>query len=102
MSSKLTKNEEQRTLKNVDLSVSKLHVKYLEYICNNIINNSLNYPPLTRTTKLNSQKHALYRRQFENSMLCYDVSNCDCCGNICINYDDNLLKKENVLLNDIT
>ena len=22
------------------------------------------------------------------SMLCYDVSNCDCCGRNCINHDD--------------
>ena len=27
-------------------------------------------------------------------MLCYDVSNYDCCGMICINHDDNLLEKK--------
>ena len=27
-------------------------------------------------------------------MLCYNVSNCDCCGKIFINHDDNLLQKE--------
>ena len=30
-------------------------------------------------------------------MLCYDVSNCDYCGKICIDYDGNLLNKENVI-----
>ena len=30
-------------------------------------------------------------------MLCYDVSNCDCCGKICINHDDNLLERENII-----
>ena len=34
-------------------------------------------------------------------MLCYDVSNCDCCGKMCIDHDDNLLKMENILLNDL-
>ena len=28
-------------------------------------------------------------------MLCYYVSNCDCCGKMCINHDDNLLEKKN-------
>ena len=31
-------------------------------------------------------------------MLCYDVRNCDCCGNICINHDDNLLQNENHII----
>ena len=30
-------------------------------------------------------------------MLCYDVSNCDCCGKICINHDDNLLEREKII-----
>ena len=30
-------------------------------------------------------------------MLCYDVRNCDCCGKICINHDDNLLERENII-----
>ena len=34
-------------------------------------------------------------------MLCYNVSNCDCCGKMSIDYDDNLLKIENILLNDL-
>ena len=63
---------------------------------NNIINNYPNpYPSSTRITKLNSEKHAVYSRLFENFMLCYDVSNCDCCGKIYINHDDNLLQKGN-------
>ena len=31
-------------------------------------------------------------------MLCYNVRNCDCCGNICINHDDDLLKKEKYVI----
>ena len=30
-------------------------------------------------------------------MLCYDISNCDCCGKICINHDDTLLERENII-----
>ena len=55
------------------------------------------YPTSTRITKLNSQKHALHGRRFNTSILCYDVSNCDCCGKICINHDENLLERENII-----
>ena len=30
-------------------------------------------------------------------MLCYDISNCDWCGKICINRDDNLLERKNII-----
>ena len=30
-------------------------------------------------------------------MLCYDVSNCAYCGKICLNHDDNLLERENII-----
>ena len=47
--------------------------------------------------KLNNQKHTLNGRRFETSMLCYDINNCDCCGKMFINHDDNLLEKINVI-----
>ena len=72
--------------------MSKLHVNCPENLYNNIINNSPKpFPSSTKIKKFNSEKNALYGRRFETSMLCYDVRNCDCCGNICINHDDNLL-----------
>ena len=46
---------------------------------------------------MNSQKHALYGRRFDTSMLWYDVSNYDCCGKIFINHDDTLLERENII-----
>ena len=95
MLSKITKNEKRKTLRNIDLFLSKLHVTCPKKLYNNIINNSPKpYPLSTRITKLNSEKHALYGRGFEISMLCYDVSNCDYCGKMYINHDDNLLQKE--------
>ena len=30
-------------------------------------------------------------------MIWYDVNDCDCCRKMCINYDDNLLEKINVI-----
>ena len=100
MSSKISIQEKKTTLKNVDLFLSKLHVNCSEYIYNNIINNPPKpYPSSTRITESNSQKHALYGRRFETSMLCYNVSNCDCCGKICITHDDNLLQKEIHIIN---
>ena len=58
ISSKITKQEKQTTLNKINIFFSKLHD-----ICPqaDIINNSPKpYPTLTRITKLNSQKHALY------------------------------------------
>ena len=99
MSSKISKKEKQATLKTVNLFLSKLHINCSENMYNNIINNPPKpYPSSTRITESNSQKHALYDRRFETSMLCYDVSNYDCCGNICINHDDNLLIKEQYII----
>ena len=99
MSSMITNNETIITLKNIDLFLSKLHVICPDNLYNNIINNSPKpYPSSTRITNLNSEKHAVYGRRFETSMLCYDVSNCDCCGKICINHDDNLLQKETYII----
>ena len=86
MSSMSSKNEKQITLKNVDLFFPKLHVN-----CYIIKNPPKPYPSSTSIKKLNSQKHALCSRRFKTSMLCYDVSNCDCCENMCICHFDNLL-----------
>ena len=72
------KNDKQTTLKNIDIFLSKLHVICPENLYNNIINNSpKSYPSSTRIAKFNSEKHALYGRRIESSILCYDVSNCD-------------------------
>ena len=99
MSSNINMNEKRTTLRNIDLFLSKLHVNCPENLYNNIINNSPKpFPSSTRITKFNSKKNALYGRRFETSMLCYDVSNYDCCGNICINHDDNLLIKEQYII----
>ena len=79
ISSKISKNEKQTIL------------RMLIYFCTS-------YPSSTRITKFNSQKHALYGRRFNTSMLCYDVSNCGYCGKICINHDNNLLIKEKCVI----
>ena len=72
--------------------MSKLHVICLEDLYNNKINiYPKSFPSSTRITKFNSEKHAVYGRRFEISMLCYDVSNYDCCGKVCINHDDNFI-----------
>ena len=56
MSSKISKNDKQRTFRNIDLFFPKLHVICPENQYNNIINNSLKpYPSSTRITKLNSE-----------------------------------------------
>ena len=103
MSSKISRREKETTLKDFDQFCSKLHVNCPYNLYNNTINNnSKPYPSSTRIKKLNSKKHALYGRPFENSMICYDVRNCDCCRKVCINNDDNLLEKEKyILLNDL-
>ena len=101
ISSKITKQEKQTTLNNINICLSKLHDICPQDLYNNIINNSPKpYPTSTRITKLNNQKHALYSRRFDTFMLCYDVSNCDCCGKICINRYDNLLERKKKLLNN--
>ena len=100
MSSNITRQEQRSTLNKINICLSKLHDICPQDLYNNIINNSPKpYPTSTRITKLNSQKHTLYGRRFDTSMLCYDVSNCDCCGKICINHDDNLLQKEKDIIN---
>ena len=99
MSSKISTREKQTTLKNIDLLLFKLHVVFLENLYNNIINNSSkSYTSSTKITMLNNQNHIYYGRRVEFPMLCYDVSNYDCCKNICINHDYNLLEKgENII-----
>ena len=98
MSSKITKQEKQTTLNKINIFLSKLHDICPKDLYNNIINNSPKpYPSSTIIIKLNSQKHSLYSRRFDTSMLCYDVRNCDCCGKICINHYDNLLERENII-----
>ena len=75
--------------------LSKLNDIYPECINNNIINNSPKpYPSSTRIIKLNIQKYTLWRgrRRFKTSMLYYDTNNCDFCGKICMNHDDNFLE----------
>ena len=94
MSSKITKQEKRTTLNNIKIFLSKLHDIFPEDLYNNIFNNLPKpYSSSTRITKLNSQKHDLYGWRFDTSMLCYDVNNYDCCGNICIKHDDNLLER---------
>ena len=62
----------------------------------NILNKSPKiYPSTTKITNSNAEKHALFGRRFETSMLCFDVFNCECCGRISIFHDDNLLPKSN-------
>ena len=98
MSSNITRQEQRSTLNKINIFLSKLHDICPQDLYNNIINNYPKpYPSSTRIRKLNSQKHALYGRRFDTSMLCYDVSNCDCCCKICINHDDNLLERENII-----
>ena len=97
MPSKITNNEKQTTLIKLIHILSKLHYICPEDLYNYIINNSpKSYPSSTRITQLNSQKHNLYGRRLDTSMLFYDVSNCDCCGKIRINHGDNLLERENI------
>ena len=94
ISSKISRRENETTINKIEVCISKLHDVCSKIQYNNIINNFPKpYQSSTRVTKLNSRKHALYSRRFETSMLCYDVSNCDCCGKMCINHDDNIFKK---------
>ena len=94
ISSKISRQEKETTINKIEVCISKLHDVCSKSPYNNIINNFPKpYQSSTRVTKLNSRKHALYSRRFETSMLCYDVSNCDCCGKMCINHDDNIFKK---------
>ena len=87
ISSKIIKQEKRTIYNKINIFLYKLHDICPEDLYNNIINNSPKpYLSSTRITKLNSQKYALYSRRFDTFMLCYDVSNCDCCGKICINH----------------
>ena len=98
ISSKITKQETRTTLNNINIFLSKVHDICPEDLYNNIINNSPKpYPSSTRITKLNSQNYTLYGRRFDTSLLCDDVSNCDCYGKICITRDDKLLERENII-----
>ena len=98
MSSKIIKKENEITLKTIDVLLSKLHVMCPEDLYSNILNNSPKpYPSSTRIIKLNSKAHILYGRRFGTSMLCYNVKNCDYCGKICNNHDENLLEKNYVI-----
>ena len=103
MPSKITMYEKRITLGNIDLFLSKLHVICPEDLYNYIINNSPKpYPLLTRITKLNSEKYALYDRRFETSMLCYNVSNCDCfVEKIVLIIMTTYYKRKHVLLKDL-
>ena len=92
----LTSTEKKKKLKEIDLFFSKLKEKCPQMLYENILNKSPKiYPSTTKITNSNAEKHALFGRRFETSMLCFDVFNCECCGRISIFHDDNLLPKSN-------
>ena len=56
---------------------------------NNIMNSDpLPYPEISITNKNRDKAHAVCRRSFELSMLCFAIDKCDCCGTIKLTHVD--------------
>ena len=96
IASDITISVRKKISHDVNKYLSKLNDRCPQEVYDNILNIKPNmFPSSTKISKIDAKKHALYGRRFETSMFSYDISNCDCCGKICIYHDDNLLFKYN-------